>query len=372
MITLTPNNVTSFPGARLVFSATLDGQPMALSSLPNAKVEVYFSESSQQFATIHETNDTFSWVVPTQAGEHDIRVLISWDQGNEWTTFKLKINPIMAARFTYQTNPEIGVSIKYWNSTETFNFLAGYRFINILHADIYNPIGQLVFSSPMTFNGHNYELVHRPADDWFEGEYKIAVRDDTGVLDVDSLWIERPSFASMKLYFELPDWQRQIIEYIKYEMMGDTDPIHPGALFTLEEYTKHWRSVAGEINNVPWYTDYQAPSIPAGWANVMMKGTLLRVYGSLANRGVTIPRWQNLNAPIQDESHYQQAWESRYKELRPEYIEERAYMKGQYHSPEPAITVDPFLGFIGGSMAGTTGLAMIGRPSWFSGTWSGK
>lgn len=370
MISLNPNNVTSFPGARVQFSASRDGSPLALSTLVNARVEIYFPGEGQQLATIHESDNTFSWIVPMQEGSHEVRVIISWQDETDEGGFIVNINPVLAARFTYQTMPSVGVVIKYWGSTETFDYLSNYRFINVLHADIYNPMGQLVFSSPMTFNGMNYEITHHPGADWFEGEYKIAVRDDSGVQDVGSVWIERPALASMKAFFELPVWQRQIIEYLKYEMMNDTDPLHPGAMFTLEEYAKHWSMVVREINDIPPYTMYHPQAIPMFWANTVLKGTTLRVFHSLANRAVTIPRWQNMNVPIQDESHYQQAWESRYQALRPEYEEERAYMKAA-HLPNAAITVDPFLGFVGGNLAGTTGLAMIGRPSWFAGLWGG-
>jgi hypothetical protein len=349
MLTITPNNVTSFPGARITFTLHQDGQQLQLSTLDGARVEIYFPGQGQALGTIHETDNTFSWIVPMEEGTHKVRIVAVWEDESDHGEFTVKVNPVLAATFTYQADPNI-------NPTGT------------LHADVYNPVGQLVYSTPMTFSGLNYEFSKRPENEWYEGEYRIALRDETGVLDVDSAWIERPNLASMKMFFDLPLWQRQLIEYLKYEMMGDTDPMHPGALFTLEEYAKHWRAVVEEINHVPPYTNFHPAAIDLHWANVLLKGTLLRVYHALSNRAVTIPRFTNLDAPIQDESHYQQAWESRYNTLRPEYIEERAYMKG-YYLPQPAITVDPFLGWVGGNLAGTSGLALIGRPNWFSSSW---
>ncbi len=345
MIALNPQNVTTFPGARIQFTATRNGVQMPLSTM-GAEVHIYFPGRNQEIATIHESNNTFSYIMPMNTGEFDVEVLISWDDQSDRGSFHVKVNPVLAARFTYQTLPDIQPTGE-------------------LHADIYNPMGQLVYSAPMTFNGYNYEITKRPDADWIEGEYRVAVRDETGVLDIDSIWIERPSFASMAHFFELPLWQRQIIEYLKYELMSDTEPLHPGALFTLEEYAKHWKATVGEISDLPIYPNFQPLELPISMANVLLKGTTLRVFHALANRSVTIPRWQNLDAPIQDESHYQQSWEARYQALRPEYEMERAYRSADF-LPGPAITVDPWLGWRGGNLAGTAGLALIGRPTWFS------
>ncbi len=349
MLTITPNTITTFPGARLTFTVNYNGAPLLLSTLAGARVEVYFPGQAPVVATIHETNNSFSWVVPVTEGEHQVNILVTWADNSEWGKVTIRTNGVMAARFTYQTSLDI---------TPT----------GVVHADIYNPLGQLVHSTPMTVDGNNYTLIHRPGVDWIEGEYRVAIRDDNGVLDIDSLWIERPSLVSMKTFFDLPMWQRQLIEYLKYELMGDTHELHPGALFTLEEYAKHWRSVIDEINNIIPVTSFSVNGIPSFWSNTVLKGTTLRVFHSLANKSVTIPRWQNISAPIQDESHYQQSWEARYNLLRPEYVEERAYMKAA-HLPNATVTVDPFLGLTGGNLAGQSGLALIQRPSWFSGTW---
>jgi hypothetical protein len=356
MLSLTPNTVTSFPGARLIFSVSEGGSDLSLSSSPGSRVEIFFPGEHPHLATIHESNDTFSWVVPLAEGTHTVRALVSFQDIVEYATFTVTINPILASKFVYRSAPEL-------TATGT------------VYADIYNPVGQLVHSAPMTDTGYGYEISTTPGSTWFDDlgpsnniplEFTILIRDDNGVIEADSMSLERPSFASMKSYFSLPDWHRQIIEYLKYEMMGDTEPLHPGALFTLEEYSKHWMMTVGEINDTMPTTTYHPAGIPTFWANVMMKGTLLRIYHALANRAITIPRWQNLDAPIQDESHYQQAYEQRYSLLRPEYEYERATMKGA-HLPSPAVTVDPFLGWVGGNLAGQTGLAMIGRPSWFAG-----
>lgn len=351
MITITPNNVTTFPGSRLQFTANEDGFTIPLTSIDKARVEVYFPGQHPAVATIHEADNSFSFIVPITEGEHKVNILITWQDRTEWGSVTIKTNPVMAARFTYNTSLD-------------------YTPTGAVHADIYNPIGQLVYSTPMTASGSNYGISHRPGVEWFEGEYRIAIRDDNGILDIDAIWIERPSFASMKVFFSFPMWQRQLIEYLKYEMMGDTHELHPGALFTLEEYAKHWMSVVEEINNITPITRFSPQGIPSFWANTILKGATLRVYHALANRSVTIPRWTNISAPIQDESHYQQSWETRYNLLRPEYVEERAYMKGA-HLPNAVVTVDPFLGWIGGNLAGTAGLALIQRPTWFSGNFSG-
>jgi len=347
VITLAPATVTSFPGARLTFTASREGNVMPLSTM-GAEVRIYFPGREVEAGTIHETDNTFSYIIPINSGEQDVTVQITWNDTSDQGKFHLKINPVLASTFVYQTKPI--------TATGT------------VHADIYDPMGNLVFSAPMTYNGFNYQISKRPEEDWVEGEYRVAVRDDNGVLDIDSLWIDRPQFASMPQFFGLPLWQRQLIEYLKYEMMQDTEPMHPGALMTLEEYAKHWRAVVREISDIPPYPDFSPEGVPTTLANILLKGTTLRVFHALANRAVTIPRWQNLDAPIQDESHYQQSWEARYQALRPEYIEERAYRSADF-LPQPAITVDPFLGWMGGNLAGTSGLALIGRPNWFSRSW---
>ena len=350
MITLTPNNVTSFPGARLIFKAFEDGVEIPLSTSLEATVEIYFPGEHPYRATIHESDNTFSWIVPLSEGNHEVRALITWADTSEYAEFNIQINSTLAAKFTYVTEPNIVSE-------------------GTVYADIYSPLGQLVHSAPMTDTGYGYQITITPGGDWF-GEYLIRARDDNGLLEENSFWIEKTSLASMNTFFSLAPWQRQVIEYLKYEMMGDTEPLHPGALFTLEEYAKHWNMTVGEVNAIMPSTSFLPPEIPLFWGNVMMKGTLLRVYHALANRGVTVPRWQNLNSPIQDESHYQDAYEKRYSLLRPEYEEERAYMKAA-HLPRPAITVDPFLGWMGGNLAGQTGLARLQHPSWFTGVWGG-
>ncbi len=347
MLTINPNIVNSFPGARIKFNVSEDGSPLLLSTLVGASVEIYFPGQHPALATIHESDHTFSWVVPISEGEHEVKALVVWQDSAEWVSFRVKISSIMSISFSYMTS------------------LQGDPTGDVI-ADLYDPLGHLVSSVPMFGAQNNYSATFTPQASWLNGEYRVAVRDDTGIIYIDSKWIEKPSFASMRVFFNLPNWQRQIIEYLKYEMMGDTHELHPAAIFTLEEYAKHWIMTVGDINPIIPPTSFQPEGIPMFWGNVMLKGTLLRVYHALANRSVTIPRFSNLNAPIQDESHFQQSWESRYQALRPEYEEERNYMKAA-HLPNPAITVDPFLGWRGGNLAGTSGLALIGRPNWFNG-----
>lgn len=340
---ITPTQVTTHPGARIVFQSD-----RPISTLVGAQVIVYFPGRPEENATIHETNNTFSWIVPPIPGMHEASVLLRSVDGDEWAEFIITINPAQAPVINVTSAPLIAPTPP-------------------VYADIYDPVGELK-DSILLGNGPNFTVTRRPDADWLAGIYNIYIRDTNGVQDHVVAHVSRPEFASMKDFYSLPTWQRQLIEYIKYEMMGDTDPLHPGAFFTLEEYAHHWIDVVNEINNLPPHTQLPARGMPLFMSNTLVKGTLCRVYHALANRSVTIPRYQGINVPMRDESHYQQAWETRYKMLRPEYEEERAYAK-QHFLPSPAITVDPWMGWMGGSMAGLAGIAQLNRPTWFRRSW---
>jgi hypothetical protein len=113
-------------------------------------------------------------------------------------------------------------------------------------------------------------------------------------------------------------------------------------------------------------TDFQGGGIPLRWADVMLKGTYINVCHALATRSVTVPRWTGNDMPLRDESHLQQSWEQMASIIKPDYEEERAYLKGEYLGP-PQITVDPFMGLLpSGSYAGMTGVARLNYPTWYS------
>ncbi len=347
---LTPETVVSHPGARIVFSATQEGSLVPLS---NGQWEaiVYFPGEEPENGVIHESNNTFFWVVPPQSGKFEVGVLLKRGDEEWWTRFEITINPAQAATL---------------RATMSMGGLA-----SPVHMDVYDPMGEMMYSEEVTGKAPNYWIEFRPGLDWIDGEYQIYLRDANGIQDIDSQWVQRPKLASMGTFYGLPIWHRQLLSYLKFELMGDTEPMHPGALFTLEEYAKHWFYTIEEINNIPPYTTFHPNGIPMFWGNVTLKGTLCRVYHALANRSVTIPRWTGVPVAIQDESHYQQSWEARYNLLREEYKEERAYMKAA-HLPGPSVTVDPWLGWGGGNLAGTAGLALIGRPTWFTRNFGGR
>lgn len=342
---ISPSSVRTHPGSRVVFGVTEEGQTVPLS---NGQYEVlaYVPGREPENATIHETDNTFSYVVPPVGGDVRVSFLIKRSYGGQ--TYESWVH------VDFEVDPAESQPITFTNSVEGLQYPA--------YMDLYDPRGNLVHTE--SFSSPNHTMSVRPAPEWIEGEYRVVVRDQTGLKDVDALWMERPDLISMPTFFSLANWQRQLLEYLKYEMLSDTAPLHPEAYFTLEEYAKHWVYVVDEINNVPFYTRFSANSVPFFWANVMLKGTLCRVYQALANRSVTIPRWNGVPTIIRDESHLQSSWQERYQQLRPEYEEERAYLKG-LHSPKPAITVDPWLGWGGGNITGTAGLALIGRPTWF-------
>lgn len=326
---------------------------MNLSTLSGAVVKVYFPNTDVRHGTIHETDNTFSVVVPPMSGQHVIGVVIDWFDNSDRGEFELKITPVQAAVFTLTTNPALDP-------------------VSPVFADIFDPTGVALGSWEMVFDGQNYSISERPGDDWYTGEYRAGIRDQTGYIDVYPFWIERPQMASMQNFFGLPEWHQQTIEFVKYEMMGDTDPLHPGAWFTLEEYAKFWRSVVREINVIPPPTSFSPEGVHPILADVMMKGTLLRVYHALANRTAPIPRWTGVNSPIMDESQLQQNWEQRYKMMREEYEEERAYAKGEFLAG-PQISIDPFPHWMrGGNYGGTTFLNLIGKPTWYSYGFGGR
>lgn len=345
MLRLEPQTVSSFPGARIVFSVYADWGKLNLSTLDQADVKVYFPNGDVKQGLIHESDDTFSVVIPPISGGHDIGVTVGWFDNSDRGEFKLNITPVQGGFFSLTTNPDLTPTPP-------------------VYADIFSPVGEILTTMQMQWDGENYSLQSRAGNDWITGEYRAAVRDETGYIDIYQFWVERPKMASMPLYFSLPEWQQQVIEFIKYQMMGDSDPLHPGAWFTLEEYAKFWQSVVQEINNIQPQTHLNVKSVPPQLGDVMMQGTLLRVYHALANRAAPAPRWSGVNTPILDESQLQQNWERRYDALFPEYDEQRAYAKAMF-LPNAKISIDPWPNWMRGAVGGSTQAALLGHPTWY-------
>jgi hypothetical protein len=350
-VTLVPDNVTSFPAARLSFAVEVDGDPLPLSTLPGITVRVSDPSGQATIATVHEDDDTFSWIVPPITGTHQVSVVIEYtDMGEPVSlleSFALTVNSPMLPSFGVTSDPEITI-------------------VAPAFVDVYSPRGVLLVSNPMTQEGPNYTATFQPANDWETGAYTVQIRDTQGVKQVYREWIERPVYASMPTFFSLPEPARRMIEFLKYDMLSDHEPFEEnGAFFDLESYARHWVATVEEINVIPPYTNFAATGHPDFWYPVILKGTTCSVHRALANRSVTVPRWNGNVMPIQDESHLEGSWQSRLDALWPEYTKERAYLKGR-HMPKMRVTIDPWMSFRGGNLAGTTALSLIGFPSWFS------
>lgn len=345
LLRIDPNSVSSFPGARLVFSLYQDDQKMNLSTLAEADIKVYFTNGDVRQGLIHETDDTFSVVVPPLSGSHRVGVAVSWFDNSDRAEFDLKITPVQGGFFTLTTNPSLTP-------------------VPPVYADVFSPVGDVLETLEMDFDGENYSIESRAGNDWVTGEYRAAIRDETGYIDIYPFWVERPKLASMPLYFSLPEWQQQVIEFIKYQMMGDSEPLHPGAWFTLEEYAKFWKGVTQEINAINPQTRLHVNAVPPQLGDVMMQGTLLRIYHALANRAAPAPKWTGTNTPMLDESQLQQNWERRHSSLYPQYEEQRAYAKAMF-LPDAKISIDPWPSWMRGAVGGSTQAALLGHPTWY-------
>lgn len=345
MLSISPQSVSSFPGSRLTFHVYRDGILLPLSTLEQADVKVYFPQSEVRQGTIHESDHSFSVVVPPMSGTHNIGITVSWFDDSGRVEFELKITPVLASRFTLTTNPSLDPTPPVF-------------------ADIYSPIGEALTSIEMIQDGENFSITERPGPDWYTGEYRVGIRDDSGYIDVYPFWIERPNMASMTTFFSLPPWHQQAIEFVKYVMMSDTEPLHPGAYYTLEEYAQIWSGVVSEINNIPPTTNFPVRGVDPSLGDVMMQGTLLRVYEALANRSASVPRWTGVNTPMLDESRLQQNWEARFNQLWDRYDENRAYAKAKF-MPDAKITIDPWPSWMRGAVGGSTQAALLGHPTWY-------
>lgn len=348
-----PGNISTFPGGRIVFDAYRDGVRLDLLALV-ADVKIYFPGYEPQTGVLN-ANGSFTFMVPNIKGMYDnVAVTAEWPGNLETGYIKVVVTEVGASPYSIMTSPSKPL-------------------VAPVQAQIHDPTGLLVRVAPMTLDAAsgNYILTDSPDPEWKEGVYRAVIRDAEKEKDLIQFDLDRPELASAPTFWSLSDWQRLALQYLKFNWMSDEAPLPPAALLTLEQYAEHWVRTVEELNFVQPSTRFHRFSPPVNWESTLLKGTALKVFDTLANRSVTIPKWTGSPIVMQDESALQGNWEKRYNVLKPDYDKEKIRLKKSY-LPRPAVTVDPMLGWLGGgNLGGAAKFALLGRPSWFVQSYSG-
>lgn len=352
-----PRDVSTFPGGRIVYSAYREDDSRIDLLEGVKKVTAYFPDGRRISTPIHP-NNTFSLIVPNERGTLDnISIILEDDREMHTTAYvRISVSTVGNNSFSISTHPSVGI-------------------VPPANAHIHDPTGSIVAVMPLESDSTGrYTLSAKPPAEWKEGIYRAVVRDSDGInneKDFIEFDLARPDLASAPTYWELKDWMQNLIQYLKYDWMGDEAPFPPAAWLTLEQYSRHWVATVEELNLIQPITNFRGIGCPPSWGQTVVKGTAMKAFQYLANRGVSAPRWTGSPIVMQDESHLQSSWEQRYSILKADYDEEKVRLK-RLHMPKAMVTVDPHLGYLSGGLSGSSNMALLGRPSWFANSWLGR
>lgn len=336
-----PQEISTFAGGRVVLRLFEDsGEWIDPNAIPGVRVELYVPGDAARLLLVSE-DGTVTATAPERKGTHLAQILLRGEGVSE--------------------SAELGITIRSLGGTPVTLSVGPYDAPDTLHADVFDPRGTYVAMRPLSVEGQTVEI--EPGTEWIEGVYRVVIREASGRdLDLHEVYVEKANYASAPTFWELPEPARLSIEYLKYDLMGDVHPVPPSALLTLEQYARHWEATVEDIGFAIQVRKRKNP--PSEWYPVILKGTTVRAFDTLANRAVTVPRFTGVPTVAQTEDHLQGAWETRKADLKREYDRDK-YLVRRYHMPGAGVTIDPFLSMFGRGFGGRGLSSAIGRPSWF-------
>lgn len=346
-----PQSVTTFAGGRVVFRLFTDrGEAIDPARIGNVRVELYIPGDERRLCLITPASggaSTVTATVPEVTGVHEASILLEGDGVSQSAPITINVRSLGG----------MPMEVSVGSYTQAFPGQS-------LTASVYDPMGTHVETMPVEGDFVTIEQ----GSEWIGGLYRIVIRNGGGRdLGIDEVLVEKTSYASAPTFWSLTEEARITLEYLKYDLMGDPEPVGEGALLTLEQYASHWVQVVYDIN-FAIQENRRAERPPLSWYPVVLKGTTIRAFDYLANRAVTVPRFTGVPTMMRDESHLQGAWEQRSANLKREYEREK-YMVRRFHMPGISATVDPFFSLTerGGSSGGIGVSSRMGRPAWFPG-----